>query len=859
MKFGDELFNNAIPEWRPAYVNYKRLKKLLKAIRTKFPRVIPDLHPMVTTNVSPDFKTEEEVEEERLEAISNSNEEKAFLQAVDAELDKVNKFFLEQDDKARKTCDDLEAQLAALYVAHQTGGEHAVAAIRSKNARRRARAAVLQEEHGSWREALTRWFRHPSRILNSQTKQLEKAFQEYYRNLDMLRAYRNLNNTAFYKIMKKHDKVTGLTMSPTVLAKVSAAPFMTSDLEKEIRRIEQVFTERLEHGDRRRAMQKLRVPVDAFQPFDWTTFGLGLWAMFFFFCMGIILVVALRSRVADYPDHRVMFAMYRGLLYPLIMLAFVAINMYTWRKFHVNYVLIFGLDHRRHTNYIKMLGTAGLLMAVWSVSVFAYLFQDELGTAVSPWSAVALLCVLVAYWAKPWGSMRRARYWLARVVGRMAIAPLLAVRFEDFWLADQFNSLVVVLLDLEFIICVVTTGNYNGLGTRCRNSHRALRAVIAALPAWWRLMQCLRRFRDTRKYHHIHNALKYTSSIVVVTFSTLAGVAKDNGQLVGESPTGTALFVMWILACLVNTCYATFWDLKQDWGLFAKNAKHMWLRRDMLYPVPIYYLAMVNDVVFRLSWTLSISVGYFDLFFSDGLVALLSFFEMWRRFVWNFFRVENEHLNNCGEFRAVRRIPMPFEYAPAESGQYLVDEERDEEEDEDEEGDHNHAAEKQTSGNGNGHVNGAVNGNGGGDGDGDGEDIDLQAVIDLERQSLHESVEGMQAVVPSKFRGKRPKRRKSRWRGGPRETRGRSSGAQGEHVNSNTTSHGYSDNESFTESVFASGTASNTDDYEQRSQQPRRSLRASVCTNNKVHPAKLHPSVTTSPRDSHPQDKQSDV
>ena len=29
-----------------------------------------------------------------------------------------------------------------------------------------------------------------------------------------------------------------------------------------------------------------------------------------------------------------------------------------------------------------------------------------------------------------------------------------------------------------------------------------------------------------------------------------------------------------------------------------------------------------------------------------------------RRFIWNFFRLENEHLNNCGEFRAVRDISI---------------------------------------------------------------------------------------------------------------------------------------------------------------------------------------------------------
>lgn len=32
--------------------------------------------------------------------------------------------------------------------------------------------------------------------------------------------------------------------------------------------------------------------------------------------------------------------------------------------------------------------------------------------------------------------------------------------------------------------------------------------------------------------------------------------------------------------------------------------------------------------------------------------------EVFRRFVWNFFRLENEHLNNCGKFRAVRDISI---------------------------------------------------------------------------------------------------------------------------------------------------------------------------------------------------------
>ena len=38
--------------------------------------------------------------------------------------------------------------------------------------------------------------------------------------------------------------------------------------------------------------------------------------------------------------------------------------------------------------------------------------------------------------------------------------------------------------------------------------------------------------------------------------------------------------------------------------------------------------------------------------------TLFALLEIVRRFTWNFFRLENEHLNNCGEFRAVRDISL---------------------------------------------------------------------------------------------------------------------------------------------------------------------------------------------------------
>ena len=76
-------------------------------------------------------------------------------------------------------------------------------------------------------------------------------------------------------------------------------------------------------------------------------------------------------------------------------------------------------------------------------------------------------------------------------------------------------------------------------------------------------------------------------------------------------------------------------------------------------------------MIFRTLWTLNISVGEAGSRFLQGdiLGTILATMEVFRRFVWNFFRVENEHLNNAGEFRAVRDIavvPLDLSRLPKE-------------------------------------------------------------------------------------------------------------------------------------------------------------------------------------------------
>lgn len=60
----------------------------------------------------------------------------------------------------------------------------------------------------------------------------------------------------------------------------------------------------------------------------------------------------------------------------------------------------------------------------------------------------------------------------------------------------------------------------------------------------------------------------------------------------------------------------------------------------------------------RFGWAFSLSLTEMGYIHGDLMLSILAPLEVFRRFVWNFFRLENEHLNNCGKFRAVRDISV---------------------------------------------------------------------------------------------------------------------------------------------------------------------------------------------------------
>ncbi|VDM35135.1 unnamed protein product [Hydatigera taeniaeformis] len=188
-----------------------------------------------------------------------------------------------------------------------------------------------------------------------------------------------------------------------------------------------------------------------------------------------------------------------------------------------------------------------------------------------------------------------------------------------------------------------------------------LQPILKALPAWWRFLQCLRRYRDLTvksPVPHLMNAGKYSTTLIAIVCSVISSINHH-----------TAFFVLMILSKLCSSVCTTTWDLVMDWGLLDCSSKeNMLLRDELVYRFRAYYYgAILEDVIIRFAWILPIVFSHFRIVDVEVITTIVMFAEVTRRIIWNFFRLENEHLNNCGNFRAVRDIgiaPIRKETSP---------------------------------------------------------------------------------------------------------------------------------------------------------------------------------------------------
>lgn len=613
MRFAQHLSSHLTPEWRKNYIRYDELKKMI--------------YRMVGESAAKPAEKGNEEDADRKQVHVDAALEEQFFRDIQQQLNGIDSFYHAREAELAHHLRELEGEVDVLMAM--------LANKRTQNLRSSKR----------------------------KRESLKLALSEYYLNLALLQNYQQLNHTGFRKILKKFDKLArskrGGRFHKEVVCKSTF--WVSKQIDDLILQTETIMIDKLEDGQRRKAMNRLRVPPleSRSQRSHWVTLRAGLF-------MGIILVsiivvgVGVFYRPSDSWDNLtpILRGLRVGFIVTIWFYAF-AINTYGWRRGGVNNVLIFEFDPRNFLNFVQLFEVASLLGVFLFIGLFLFVFSYWLG--IPGWvGPLVMFGLLFLAFVLPLPLLySRSRIWLGKELVRVILAPFFAVTFSDFWIADQFNSLAVVFLDIEFFLCFMFYGLHSpGSAIQCGSVTYGLRSVVAALPAWFRFAQCLRRYRDTRLWFpHLVNAGKYSTSFFVIFFSSLAAGLRDRSAD-QQSAGYHVAFILWIVSAIISSMYTFTWDIKMDWGLFEGKYK---LRSELIYSKKFYYvLAIIEDLIFRSLWTLNISVGEAGASFLEGniLGSVLAIMEVFRRFVWNFFRLENEHLNNCGQFRVVRDISV---------------------------------------------------------------------------------------------------------------------------------------------------------------------------------------------------------
>ena len=385
----------------------------------------------------------------------------------------------------------------------------------------------------------------------------------------------------------------------------------------------------------------------------------------------IVISVLDASRLGNQLPWRDALHLYRSAFLIIIEIIFVSINVYGWSSSGVNHILIFEIDPRHHLTYQQLLEIGLGLVVCWLISFIAFVIMSHLD--FYPFTQpLIFLVLLILFFVNPIPIFYRpARYWLFKILYRIFSAAFHPILFAEFWLADQLTSLELAFFDFQYFFCFFISDSQfwsNGLrstasfkGAFCMGwTQYLLQGALLALPSLLRLVQCIRRYHDSKHDSvHMANAGKYlTTVIVAITNSARRATALNYPG----NPKRNPLLYVWILAAFVSATYKLIWDLKMDWGFFDKKAgKNKYLREQTVYSRKSYYYGViVEDIIFRYIWIINIFVEFSSgtAEYSDFIGFAFGLVEIFRRFLWNFFRLENEHLNNCGKFRAIRDISI---------------------------------------------------------------------------------------------------------------------------------------------------------------------------------------------------------
>lgn len=491
---------------------------------------------------------------------------------------------------------------------------------------------------------------------------LKEAIAEFYRGLELLRTFKVLNKDGFGKILKKFDKTLETHTSYQYFqAKVQESALVKSQrVEALLRSTEDAFTGFFEHGDRKKALDRLRMQTgqlntSASHHASTSVVGFFLGISLCAVVGGIVEAMKPETQ-AEIPSYQALLRVYGALFLPVLFALLFGLNLAAFAHSRINALFIFEWDPRHALDHHQYFEMPAFLMLLLSV-MFWVSFVNPFPSAIAPttWPLVWLVATLLFLLCPLPIFHPQSRSWFIKSILRVFGFGFLcrgSVEFRDFFLGDELNSIAWPISTLWVFGCEYQRDWQLPL---CEPNSTYWTAVLSSIPALLRLGQCLRRFIDSKFYARIHllNAAKYSTSVLFYFFYI-------NWRVNGSQKDGT--LALWVYFACMMSSFTMSWDILMDWSLFHPNARWPLLRNELVFESvwPVYYWAIFSNVILRCSWIIYLLPGPASTTLRSFLIALL---EVLRRWQWNFFRVGNEHQGNVDQYRALRDTPLPY-YIP---------------------------------------------------------------------------------------------------------------------------------------------------------------------------------------------------
>eukprot|EP00735_Rhodelphis_limneticus_P013844 TRINITY_DN779_c0_g1::TRINITY_DN779_c0_g1_i1::g.18421::m.18421 TRINITY_DN779_c0_g1::TRINITY_DN779_c0_g1_i1::g.18421 ORF type:complete len:669 (+),score=115.52,sp/Q55B06/SPXS1_DICDI/29.11/3e-80,EXS/PF03124.9/1.9e-74,SPX/PF03105.14/1e-12,SPX/PF03105.14/0.00027 TRINITY_DN779_c0_g1_i1:66-2072(+) len=621
--FSNQFDRQIVIEWSKEYIGYRRLKKILRArVRRR------------KSERSYDLESEDggESADDRSSVVSipllppyEESGNPVFLNELDADINKIERFYLSKLSELGAQWELLKEQAARTPVSEASRSSHS----------------------------------------------LKRAFVDLYRQSAFLQNYHALNYSAIVNLLRLYDKRFPVRpMYTSFVAKVDARELSQNPkLAQLMKEIEELYARLFTHQNVHLARSDLLMKQQP--PSNWHTFLLGLrcgvtLTLFFWALWDCVVDASLRDTgYQTYLDNAI--PVYHSIGCLVLLMWLWGMKLYVFSCSRINYLYIFDMTEKdwlaHHESVFSEAVTCSNMYLI-NFLVFYKVARGDFPEWIPLYYFPLMLYLYMIFKLTfPW---RKRKFFFIMLLN-IVISPFGAVTFREWYGADILTSMAKVLTGLGYSTCFFVTGDFLRIDMPIAESEycseermvygKIMVPLMCALPLWFRMMQCFRRYTETQKrWPYLANAFKYAFAHTCVMFGAFHHSFKDSSALTPYKAT-------YITFLALSTLYTYAWDVKCDWGLMQKGAPYPLLRERVMFKhVSVYYVAIFFDLFMRFMWTLTLVPSHQLLsnVFSS-LPYILPVVELVRRSMWGCLRLEYEHLSNSLQFRNTDFIPLHFE------------------------------------------------------------------------------------------------------------------------------------------------------------------------------------------------------